>query len=46
MQLEQAEASLIKSDLESSCLFLLVVLVLLLKNLPLLVALVLHQAYN
>ena len=45
-QHQQAEASLIKSDLESSCLFLLVVLVLLLKNLPLLVALVLHQAYN
>ena len=50
-QHQQAEASLIKSDLESSCLFLLVVLVLLLlKNLPLLLvpALpVLHQAtYN
>ena len=49
-QHQQAEASLIKSDLESSCLFLLVVLVLLLKNLPpqLVLALpVLHQAtYN
>ena len=49
-QHQQAEASLIKSDLESSCLFLLVVLVLLLKNLPLLLvpALpVLHQTtYN
>ena len=48
-QHQQAEASfLIKSDLESSCLFLLVVLVLLLKNLPplLVPALpVLHQAY-
>ena len=49
-QHQQAEASLIKSDLESSCLFLLVVLVLLLKNLhpQLVLALpVLHQAtYN